>query len=59
MHSATISNWPIFWHMGAQILARHDYRGDGLCSLQCQGLEHPLLVRLDKHIDGKIDFLGV
>ena len=59
MHGAAVSNWPIFWHMGAQILARRHYRADVLCSRPCQDLEHPLLVCIDKHIDGKIDFVDV
>jgi hypothetical protein len=59
MHGAAISDQPVFWHMGAQILARSGYCGDVLCPRPCHGREHLCLARLDKHINEKIDFLGV
>jgi len=52
MHGATVSDWPIFWHMGAQILARRDYRGDVLCSRPCQGLAPPQRVLQPRMVVG-------
>jgi len=41
VYGVAVSNRPVFWHVGAQILARSGHHGDALCPQPRHGRKHP------------------